>query len=705
MATDPRDSNIVDFKNFCAAATCEGWTVFKQRQCQSTGRVLKPDFQQAFCKKELKSLGGTSQPACFLWNPTFLEKINLPDLPWSHNTRYIKCILTAAPKEPRCWVVFLIENQPLVLFCRPGDKKWIPCWYAKYEKVEFDHILHDAITCDGKLYGFNSRMGNMSQLVLGLGHHELQFKSYSSWLPLNSSLKKEQLVDSCGQVFVVRRKSMLDISVYTMDFSQNKWEKVSDLGCDRNFVLIGDYSTSFSSTEVGFGAGNTIYFTEKDDNESLYSFHLADESLSVWRNHPDSGTLWVVHDEMLSELRVPDEPTSGYKQIIDEYEKIDEDDQTIEESRECISDDENKSESMMVWFQLPADVLRYIAQHLTVSDHMNLRATCKNWRSLVPPIQWKPNQGGIPFNYPWLMFSRGEKGMYSFYDPMCNLMHSISIPELEDCEVRYSNKGWLLVTKAPRSIFFFEPFTRTKIQLPDLREDIWFEGICFSDPPTSSNWQIFGIGHIYQASMNVLYLRSTDQDWVHHGINSETLPDPSFTNPVFDGESFSYLGRNGSLIFFNLTEAGLDWFVESSSSRTLHSSRRFLVCYENELISLFLDRMGKWIRVFKLDRRVRKWLEIKSMKNEILFLSQTTCLGVEATNQNIRNTIQFSVFSDIVEDDCSNISYSFKHRKYQIYRRGRVYSSVSDLYDSKEFLRGTWIQPLVVPKMMTTAAV
>ncbi|KAH1067353.1 hypothetical protein J1N35_032340 [Gossypium stocksii] len=38
------------------------------------------------------------------------------------------------------------------------------------------------------------------------------------------------------------------------------------------------------------------------------------------------------------------------------------------------------------------------------------------------------------------------------------------------CEVRFSNKGWLLVTKSPTSILFFQPFTRTRIQVPDLRQ-------------------------------------------------------------------------------------------------------------------------------------------------------------------------------------------------------------------------------------------
>ncbi|XVF33402.1 hypothetical protein REPUB_Repub17cG0165600 [Reevesia pubescens] len=601
----------------------------------------------------------------------------------------------APPTTPECLVIFLIENLPIVCFCRPGHKKWTLWRYSKNHQVEVHNILGDAIIYNGKLYGI-TRVGDFCQLVIGPG--ELQFKLFTARLPLRSVLRKEQLVESCGELFIIRRKSIFDIEVYKMNFSQDIWENVFNLG-SRSFVLIGDYSASFSATELNI-MGNTIYFTKTDvDNESylfvsdeknsLFSFNLADKSLSVWRNHPDSGNLWISHDEMLSALRFPDK-SRCYKQIVNKRENT-------QETTKC---NENKSES--IWFQLPADMQKLIVQHLpTVFDYMNLRAVCKNLRSLFLPIQWKPNQRGVPFKYPWLMFPQGEKGKYSFYDTIGNLMHSISISELEECEVRFSNQGWILATKSPTSIFFFEPFTRTRIQLPDLMVNYWYDGICFSDTPTSSNWQIFGIAHYYRKVMEIIYLRSGDEHWTYHRITSEILPNPSFSNPVFDGQYFCYLGRNGSLVLFKFTETNLDWFVESLSLNC-DSSRRFLVCYENKLISLFLDQMGRSIHVFKLDRSVPEWVEIENMEKIVLYLSQTTSLVLEAMVQKVRNTIQFSMFSDI-DNDCSNISYSFKNQKYQTYKRDQVYSSLSHLYDTKEFLHGTWIQPLVVPEMMMPA--
>ncbi|XVF33313.1 hypothetical protein REPUB_Repub17cG0157800 [Reevesia pubescens] len=602
----------------------------------------------------------------------------------------------------------------MVLFCRPGHKKWTPWRYAKFDPlVEMVDLLCDAIACNGKLYAYNHTMRQLCELVIAFGPHKPQFKRYGARLPPSSLLNKEQLVESCGELFIVRRMSIFDIDVFKMDFSQDRWEKVSNLGPDRSFVLIGHYSASFSAMERGI-IGNTIYFTDNDTDDgsclysvsgkknSLYSFSLAEKSISVRRNHPDSGILWILHDEMLSALRFHDKPRR-YKQIINNWEKIDED-QTIQESTKCNKYDENKSES--IWCQLPSDMQKLIVQHLpTVFDYMNVRAVCKNWRSLVLPIQWKPNHKDIPFKYPWLMFPQGEKGVYNFYDPISNLIHSISIPELEGCEICYSKQGWLLVTKAPRSIFFFEPFTRRKIQLPDLR--YWFQGICFSAHPTSSYWQIFAIDHL-KSSMRIQYLRSGNENWSLHRISSETLPHPSFTNPVFDGQHFCYLGRNGSLVFFQFIGfiwADLDWFVEleSSPSNSLYgsSSRRFLVCYENELISLFLDQMGRSIHVFKLDRKEKEWVEIKSLEKETLYLSQTTSLCVEAIDQRMRNTIQFSMFSDNIDiNDGSNISYSLKNQKHQIYKGAQEYSLLADLYDTKEFLHGHWIQPLVVPEMM-----
>ncbi|PPD75688.1 hypothetical protein GOBAR_DD27376 [Gossypium barbadense] len=170
-----------------------------------------------------------------------------------------------------------------------------------------------------------------------------------------------------------------------------------------------------------------------------------------------------------------------------------------------------------------------------------------------------------------------------FYDPVTNLTYSITIPEFEGCEVRFSNKGWLLVTKSPTSILFFQPFTRTRIQVPDLRQ---------------MELRVINVG--IWVKVTTTALRS--QFILPHS------PNPSFTNPVSDGDSLYYLGENGSAYVSKFSQTmkaiHIGWHIERSASRYLGKSRRrFLIWYKEELISVFVDQ-GRGTHVVKLDKRI-----------------------------------------------------------------------------------------------------
>ncbi|MBA0835860.1 hypothetical protein Goarm_008113, partial [Gossypium armourianum] len=225
------------------------------------------------------------------------------------------------------------------------------------------------------------------------------------------------------------------------------------------------------------------------------------------------------------------------------------------------------------------------------------------------------------------------------YDPVTNLTYSITIPEFEGCEVRFSNKGWLLVTKSPTSILFFQPFTRTRIQVPDLRQ-------------------------------MEAYLGQGDNNCIEITVHSATSPNPSFTNPVSDGDSLYYLGENGSAYVSNFSQTmkaiHIGWHIERSASRYLGKSRRrFFIWYKEELISVFVDQ-GRGTHVVKLDKRV----PLKRLEKEITYLSQTTCLVVQGKEQKIKNTVEMSMFLD--------------NEKYQVYKReGGGHLQISHLYHTR----------------------
>ncbi|OMO68680.1 F-box protein [Corchorus olitorius] len=336
----------------------------------------------------------------------------------------------------------------------------------------------------------------------------------------------------------------------------------------------------------------------------------------------------------------------------------------------------------------------------SVYDWIKFRAVCKELKSLAHPIQWTPKLA-IPFEYPWLMYPHEEiQGMYNFYDPVSNLMmHSICIPELENCKIRFSHQGWLLVTKPPTSVFFFEPFTRTTFPLQDLTHGL-YDAFCFSEAPTSMDWQIFGISHSTPESFKICHLRS-GLPWLLGTFQFfPAIAHPFFSNLVFDGQYFCYLEKHGNVLCFDGNNVHHP-IVKGSFSRVLMSNywRQFLVCSGDEMLSVWIHKLRDSMHVSKLNSQGDKWVKIKSVDKKSLYLSQTASLAVETKSPRMRDTVQLCMFSEIHgHDKNKNISFSLKDQNFYIYNGTQGYSALEDIYHTKEiFLRGTWIQPLIQP--------
>ncbi|OMO70688.1 hypothetical protein CCACVL1_18711 [Corchorus capsularis] len=295
----------VDFNQFCVAAACGEWLLYKQRDPEPTYITFKSDpFYPLYLdlseeiKKKIHRLaikrGKKVRFACFLWNSNSRKKINLPDLKGLR--KYGKCIITAPPTSSECSILFLLKNNECkFLFCRPGDTNWRE---TSYEGL----LFQDAIIYREKLYVVNRR--EFCEVVINHDSKELRLlNNYDAVLPQISPLSKEYLIESSGALLVVQRKSLFDVAVFEMDFKQRRWKRVSSIGDDKILFLIGNHSTLYSTEELGMtGSGNTIVFTVEDDEQTLYSFSLGDRCLTPLRNNP-SNNIWVSHDELISTLR------------------------------------------------------------------------------------------------------------------------------------------------------------------------------------------------------------------------------------------------------------------------------------------------------------------------------------------------------------------------------------------------------------------
>ncbi|KAF9613572.1 hypothetical protein IFM89_009242 [Coptis chinensis] len=139
------------------------------------------------------------------------------------------------------------------------------------------------------------------------------------------------------------------------------------------------------------------------------------------------------------------------------------------------------------WIDLPMDILRSIAMHLPSSaDYMNFGSVCKSFALSIP-------QRPLTTQYPQLMFSN-RTSLCSFCDLMHNVTYCFDMPDLLGARIRFSKDGWCLMSKGDYSMFFFNPFTKVTVTLPDLPKHFANDGFSFTQVPTSPDCIVFGIG-------------------------------------------------------------------------------------------------------------------------------------------------------------------------------------------------------------------
>ncbi|KAH7517133.1 F-box protein At1g49360 [Ziziphus jujuba] len=130
-------------------------------------------------------------------------------------------------------------------------------------------------------------------------------------------------------------------------------------------------------------------------------------------------------------------------------------------------------------------------------------------------------QSQEPQPQPPLLFLLGElsgETKHGLVDPIDNTFNSIDFPELESqSECLSSNFGWLLIlSRETSSLFFFNPITRHRIDLP-----FWnhlFAVAAFSAPPTSPDCSVFAVEMPkYSCRLRIDTLNVGQKAWTRHG--------------------------------------------------------------------------------------------------------------------------------------------------------------------------------------------
>jgi hypothetical protein len=301
----------------------------------------------------------------------------------------------------------------------------------------------------------------------------------------------------------------------------------------------------------------------------------------------------------------------------------------INRQRHNISGFEGNGTECREWSDLPVNVLDVIAARLDALDQIYFRAVCKNWG--------QTRRFPVNKTLPWLLehgwgFDENVYSVCSFHRPSANPSHvPYSKIEREEFKVLHgaaicaSKFGWLLLQKSSLS-FFYNPYTKSIIKLPDL--NLSFNRTTFSSVPTSPDCFCFAI----QSSKNDhrIYLsicHPGDREW-------STLILDGFRRAVEDvvysNGTFYCVFTRGALGAFRVADQHWSLLTNRKQiDRALFQSRAHMVASNGEL---WLVCPSKGFEVFRFDWSVMTWVQANTLGSQALFLGCTS-LSVSAEGE------------------------------------------------------------------------
>ncbi|XP_026419674.1 uncharacterized protein LOC113315593 isoform X2 [Papaver somniferum] len=522
-----------------------------------------------------------------------------------------------------------------------------------------------------------------------------------------SSAFRHHFVETVDEFFSVTlryssrgfKKVVCQIVVLRLDFSAMEWKEVYSLG-DHVLFVGTKYSTSCSAAEAGIARG-CLYFTLQCD-QSLYRFEVESTSNSVILPCLKLPTPWDSADWIMiprgrngeDDMAGKDEPEKSMIKAV--------------ECKACVfsnheggkhggMDSGGDSEKPWPWCILIDDNVESIANHLHRLDYAHFRSVSKANLALMP-VGKLTSTCATRDTYltPWLMFSRDHgSATFTFVNPMYdNEKYFLNLFDLVGAVIRFQKGGWLLMSKddqVTNSLFFYNPFTRETIKLPQLPdEEIYgFSGISFSSLPTSSDCAVFPIEQRGGENVSLYFIRKGEAFWRFFVFGNADIGKyiPLHNTQVICNGVFYCVDYNGVLGVFNIEDNS--WKVLEKPHQQFGAMYpSFLVESGGELLLVKLERYGTLFGIFRLDFNKMEWMRVESLGKHMLFVSYTSCISVVAPTSRMENKVYFPRL-------CLNgervVFYSLETGTYSSF--GSQHSA-TDFYDTEGWYANyTWIEP------------
>ncbi|XP_026453537.1 uncharacterized protein LOC113354415 [Papaver somniferum] len=520
---------------------------------------------------------------CFLWNPITLKIFRLPSI-FCFLSKYnliMDCALssptsTEEVNDSMVYFNFLrrdkldggIRDRHVLVYSTLREQQW--CESALYED-DFDDIVFPFGSLVPVHQGKLNAMGTH-------GHHLEIEKQQDKTLVIrqfntitdnfyqhegSGPSSHAHYVEICDEIYRVDLNFSGDVvtsvEIFKLDFTLMAWVEVNSLG--DHVVFLSPYTNfSCSAAKMGFTRGCVYYIPHEDKN--FYMFDVEDNCIKIVS---PCIMKCAVPLYTSSWLMIPaTEITVERKTAIEDWfceVKEEEEDHKQEQLYETVVACEETNSSIII--SENRSILDVLSTLLHPVDFIHFRSTCKAIQSKFPARSWRSSSTltkTATYLSLWLVFSKDKDTFFSFVNPEHKSeKYFLSLSELLiGAMIRFSKDGWLLMSKGKHIIFFYNPFTRETIKLPDLPDKRWynFRGISFSCLPTSPDCTVFAISISAPNEITIATIKRGNNSWTFHHVPAQGNDEPGmsscFNSPVFCHGAFRCLDYNGILRSFNL---------------------------------------------------------------------------------------------------------------------------------------------------------
>ncbi|KAK9288889.1 hypothetical protein L1049_017356 [Liquidambar formosana] len=336
------------------------------------------------------------------------------------------------------------------------------------------------------------------------------------------------------------------------------------------------------------------------------------------------------------------------------------------------------------WSHLPSDLLESILKRLSYANVIRFTAVCSSWRSVVRAYISSNSSYPRFLQAPWLMFppekesKDGDTRLFNLEEkrPPYAVKDGMLKKELSESRCLGSSHGWLVLLDQTECLYLLNPFSRTRIQLPDLPNfHSIAKAVLSSDPGDSNDCTVLVM---YAKRSNLAFCKVGDGGWTNLDGKHESYSDILFFNDhlyALPGKSsvevwdlYALPDKSSVEVWdfrepfptrrhINLSypEKTMEELRQLSPS-DIHCRRLCLVEWSGHilLVARFLGYLSNDDRemnikprtmlfeLYKLDFNEEKWIEVDSLGDGCLFLGENHSLSLSA--QDVRDCKENSIY-------------------------------------------------------------